>query len=172
MLLQNSCQIIAQLHRSQPLYHAACPHPVTCILHPLHIMPPDACIQDQDTLSRRCTRLTSMDLSGTYTSPHVCNIPAGVAALQRLQHLGLRYCLSAPLPRSLSQMTRLTSLTVAEYKTEFQDLLFCDHDGPVVSSVSSSDATLPLLRVALCLTKQRRQSWHTREDCSPYVCIC
>ena len=95
-------------------------------------MLPDASIQVQVTLKRRCTRLTRMDLGGTYTSPHVCSIPAGITALQRLQHLGLQHCVRAPLPRSLSQMTWLTSLSIMQFESDFQALLLRDHDGPVV----------------------------------------
>jgi hypothetical protein len=73
-----------------------------------------------------------MDLGVSLISLLACNIPMGIAALQRLQHLGLRNYVTAPLPRSLSQLSRLTSLDVAQPAREYNKLLFHDADGPVV----------------------------------------
>jgi hypothetical protein len=55
--------------------------------------------------------------------------------LQRLQRLGLRHCVTAPLPRSMCQMTQLTDLDVTEQDSNIEALLFCDPDGLVVSFV-------------------------------------
>ena len=98
-------------------------------------MPPGASVQGQaQTAYCRCTALTSVDLSGYFASPYgmyACSIPASITALRQLQHLGLEDFVRAPLPRTLSQMTRLTSLKVAQYMSE-HELLYRDHDGLVV----------------------------------------
>ena len=85
---------------------------------------------------RRCTRLTALDLAasgdpGEYT----CNVPAGITVLQRLQHLGLRHFMAGPLPRSMRQMTQLTTLAVTRHVSSSTDLLFRDACGLVVSFV-------------------------------------
>ena len=73
-----------------------------------------------------------MDLSGGYASPYACSVPAGITALQRLQHLGLRNTVTAPLPRTLSQLTCLTSLDVTQDKYVYGPRMFDSGSGPVV----------------------------------------
>ena len=75
--------------------------------------------------------LTASGDPGEYT----CSVPAGITVLQRLQHLGLRHCVAGPLPRSMRQMTQLTSLDVMQQEYDFEALLFRDADGLVVSLV-------------------------------------
>ena len=108
---------------------------------------------------RRCTNLTALDLAasgdpGEYT----CNVPAGITVLQRLQHLGLRHCVAGPLPRSMCQMTQLTSLTVTRHVSNSTDLLFRDANGLVVSFVVGS----AVARVHPCSVTQQLITPHPR----------
>ena len=73
-----------------------------------------------------------MNLSGGYASPYACSIPARITALRRLQHLGLQHCVHAPLPSTLSQMTWLTSLKVAQNLSEDKLVPYRDRDGLLV----------------------------------------
>ena len=73
-----------------------------------------------------------MDFNGSDPWPHACSVPADITALQHLQHLGLRDCVTEPLPRSLSQMTQLTSLDITQDEYELSPRLFDNLGGPVV----------------------------------------
>ena len=42
----------------------------------------------------------------------VGGLPEGITALQRLQHLRLRDCVTAPLALGISRLTQLTSLEI------------------------------------------------------------
>jgi hypothetical protein len=128
------------LHRSHLLFHMY-------VLHPPRIVPPDAYVKSGIHCCR-CTRLTSMDLIGFWPSEYACSVPAGITALQHLQHLGLRNCVTAPLPRSLSQMTRLTSLDVTqESRLPAGQQLFRDSNDPVVCCVIGNSVRTSCLAV-------------------------
>ena len=73
--------------------------------------------QLQGNLRCRLTRLTHLDLSmheSKYQAPSrrlcVGNLPDGITALQRLQHLRLGCCITIPLAPSISCLTQLTCL--------------------------------------------------------------
>ena len=82
----------------------------------------------------RCTRLSSLAFNASDPWPHVCSVPAGITALRHLQHLELRDCVTAALPRSLSQMTRLTSLVITQDEHDHRRL-FHNLGRPVVRCV-------------------------------------
>lgn len=65
----------------------------------------------------------------------MCSVPAGITALQHLQHLGLWDCVTAPLPRTLSRMTQLTSLDITQDDDELSHRLFDNPGGLVVRRV-------------------------------------
>ena len=119
---------------------------------------------------RRCTQLTALDLAasgdpGEYT----CNIPAGITMLHRLQHLGLRHCVTGPLPRSMRQMTQLTSLDVTTHVSNSEDLLFRDLDGLVVSFVFGNAVAC----MHPCNVTQQFIAPHYHiGECGCRVCVC
>ena len=45
-------------------------------------------------------------------------MPEGITTLQRLRHLQLGNCVTAPLPQSISRLTQLTCLTIIQHEQD------------------------------------------------------
>lgn len=72
--------------------------------------------------SYRCTRLTHLDISMHELDTceedglSVDGLPEGITALQRLQHLRLGNCMTAPLTHGISRLTQLTCLEIVHHE--------------------------------------------------------
>jgi hypothetical protein len=93
----------------------------------------------------RCTQLTSLNLSMHQLESYatmftVGGLPEGIAALQRLQHLRLYNCVTAPLARGISQMTQLTSLKIQRGDVHDHDEVMIYETNAVAVRCSSRQA--------------------------------
>jgi hypothetical protein len=88
------------------------------------------------TCNYRCTRLTSLELSMLEVASYatmftVGGLPEGITALQRLQHLRLTDCVTAPLALGIDQLTQLTSLEI--FSGDLLEQSFYDYPDLIVA---------------------------------------